>query len=104
MSTAVDQELLWLVVGVLFVLIVGSVAGAILARRATGASARATVANLNDRIRAWWVMAAVLAIAAQPLRSAECSQPQPRSRSRPRISCVYARPPRRELDSSNRLE
>jgi phosphatidate cytidylyltransferase len=63
MSAAMDQELIWLVAGVLAVLIVGSVIGVILGRRATSEAARATVANLNDRIRAWWVMAAVLAMA-----------------------------------------
>jgi phosphatidate cytidylyltransferase len=63
MSATFDRELLWLVAGVVAVLIAGSIIGAILARRVTGESARATVANLNDRIRAWWVMAAVLAIA-----------------------------------------
>jgi phosphatidate cytidylyltransferase len=63
MSAAVDRELLWLVAGVLAVLVAGSVIGAILAQRVTDEGARATVANLNDRIRAWWVMAAVLAIA-----------------------------------------
>ena len=63
MSGTFDLELLWLVSGVVVVLIAGSVIGAVLARRVTGEPARATVANLNDRIRAWWIMAAVLAIA-----------------------------------------
>ena len=63
MSNARDPELIWLVAGVLGVLIFASVAGAILARRMTSDSARATVANLNDRIRSWWVMCAVFAIA-----------------------------------------
>jgi phosphatidate cytidylyltransferase len=58
-----DRELLWLVAGVLAVLAAASVAGAILARRVTSDTARATVANLNDRVRAWWVMCAVFAIA-----------------------------------------
>ena len=53
MSATFDRELLWLVAGVVAVLIAGSIIGAILARRVTGESARATVANLNDRIRAW---------------------------------------------------
>jgi phosphatidate cytidylyltransferase len=58
-----DRELLWLAAGVLAVLVAASVAGAILAQRLTSDSARATVANLNDRVRAWWVMCAVFAIA-----------------------------------------
>lgn len=63
MSGAIGQELLWLIGGVLALLIVASVIGAILARRVTGESGRATVANLNDRLRAWWVMCAVFAVA-----------------------------------------
>jgi phosphatidate cytidylyltransferase len=63
MSGRVDQELLWLGGGVLVVLLVASVVGAIVARRVTSDSARTTVGNLNDRIRAWWVMCAVFAVA-----------------------------------------
>ena len=63
MSDGIDRQVLWLGGGVLAVLVVASVAGAILARRVAGESARATVANLNARIRAWWVMSAVFAIA-----------------------------------------
>jgi phosphatidate cytidylyltransferase len=37
--------------------------GFVLARRATNENARATVANLNDRIKAWWAMVAVFAVA-----------------------------------------
>ena len=52
-----------LVAGVLALLIVASVAGWILGRRVTSASGRATVANINARIRAWWVMAGLFVIA-----------------------------------------
>jgi phosphatidate cytidylyltransferase len=45
------------------VLIVATVVGEVLARRAGSDSARATIVNLNDRVRAWWVMCAVLALA-----------------------------------------
>jgi phosphatidate cytidylyltransferase len=38
-----------------------SLAGAILARKATSESAVATVVNLNDRIKAWWMMVAIFA-------------------------------------------
>ena len=41
----------------------GSVAGWILDRRVTSASGRATVANINARIRAWWVMALLFLVA-----------------------------------------
>ena len=52
-----------LMMGVVALLIVGTLVGAVLSRRATSEAARATVANLNARIRAWWVMVAVFAIA-----------------------------------------
>src|SRR5215204_323614 len=63
MSDVLDREFLWLLGGVLGVLVVASIAGALLARRVTSDSGRATIANLNARIRAWWVMSAVFAIA-----------------------------------------
>ena len=63
MSDELDRELLWLVGGVLGVLVVASIVGAVLARSVTSDAGRATVANLNDRIRAWWVMSAVFAMA-----------------------------------------
>jgi phosphatidate cytidylyltransferase len=58
-----DRELLWIIGGVFVVLAVATLVGAVLARRTASDAARATVANLNDRIRAWWVMAAILALA-----------------------------------------
>ncbi|MDQ4099733.1 MAG: phosphatidate cytidylyltransferase [Chloroflexota bacterium] len=63
MSDGIDREVLWLVGGVLGVLVVASVAAAILTRRVTSESGRAVVANLSARIRAWWVMCAVFAVA-----------------------------------------
>jgi phosphatidate cytidylyltransferase len=57
-----DRELLWTFGGVLGLLLVASVAGAILSRTARSESGRATVANMNSRIRAWWLMAAVFAL------------------------------------------
>ena len=59
----VDRELLWIIGGVFVVLAVATLVGAVLAQRTASDAARATVANLNDRIRAWWVMAAILALA-----------------------------------------
>lgn len=44
---------------VLGILLVASLLGALLARRTQTESARQTVANLNARIRSWWVMSAV---------------------------------------------
>jgi phosphatidate cytidylyltransferase len=63
MSATVDLELLWLVAGVLVLLVVASILGAVLTRRVTSDAGRATIANLNARIRAWWVMSAVFALA-----------------------------------------
>ncbi len=63
MNISIDREMLWLLGGVLAILAVASIAGAILARRVTSDAGRATVANLNDRIRAWWVMCAVITLA-----------------------------------------
>jgi phosphatidate cytidylyltransferase len=42
------------------VLIVASVIGAILQNKAASESAKSTVANLNARVKSWWVMALVL--------------------------------------------
>lgn len=54
-----DSDMKLLFGTVLGILLVASVLGAILARRARTESARQTVANLNARIRSWWVMSAV---------------------------------------------
>jgi phosphatidate cytidylyltransferase len=59
----VDPSLLMLMGGVLAALIVGSIVGFILARTVNGEAGRATVANLNARLRAWWVMVIVFGIA-----------------------------------------
>jgi phosphatidate cytidylyltransferase len=54
---------LYLFVGVLALLIVASFIGAVLERTAKSEKARATVTNLNARIKAWWVMVMVFAVA-----------------------------------------
>ena len=53
----------WLIGGVVALLLVASAIGFILSRRITSDSGRDTVRNLNARIKAWWVMVAVFAIA-----------------------------------------
>jgi phosphatidate cytidylyltransferase len=58
-----DTALVALVAGVLALLVCASVAVWILGRRVTTASGRATVDNINARIRAWWVMAVIFLIA-----------------------------------------
>jgi phosphatidate cytidylyltransferase len=57
-----DRELLLTFGGVLGLLVVASIVGAVLARVVKSESGRATVANMNARIRAWWLMAAVFAV------------------------------------------
>jgi phosphatidate cytidylyltransferase len=52
-----------LVGGVLGLLVVASIIGFGLSRTAKGDRSRATVANLNARIRAWWVMVAMFGVA-----------------------------------------
>ena len=58
-----DRALVGLVGGVLALLVVASIAGWILGRRVTSDKGRATVDNINARIRAWWIMALIFVIA-----------------------------------------
>jgi phosphatidate cytidylyltransferase len=58
-----DAALLSLIVGVLTLLVLASVVGWLLSRRVTSGPGRATVENINARIRAWWVMAVLFMIA-----------------------------------------
>ncbi len=53
----------WLLGGVLAALVVASLVGYGLARRPLTEGGRATVDNLNARIRAWWAMVVVFALA-----------------------------------------
>lgn len=55
------HKALWLFGGLVALLATASLIGALLARRSQGANS--VVENLNDRVNAWWVMVAVLAIA-----------------------------------------
>jgi phosphatidate cytidylyltransferase len=58
-----SETMLRLVGGVVALLVVASIVGFILSRTAKSDGARATVKNLNARIRAWWVMVFVFGIA-----------------------------------------
>src|SRR6266508_210962 len=58
--TSIYGEMTWLLGGVLAVLIVATAVGQALRRRACSDHGQARVANLNARIRAWWVMCALL--------------------------------------------
>jgi phosphatidate cytidylyltransferase len=59
----VDPELFQLGAGVLALLLIASVSGALLAWRVRSESGRVTIANLNARTRAWWVMAGIFSAA-----------------------------------------
>ena len=55
----INQQLTYLFAGVIALLVVASIVGFALARRASTQSSREVVSNLNARIRSWWVMCAV---------------------------------------------
>lgn len=59
---ALDRELGWLLGGVLTLLAVASLVGWILRRRVGDGPKASTIANLNARVRAWWVMSGVFAL------------------------------------------
>jgi phosphatidate cytidylyltransferase len=63
MNLPIDKRTLWLVGGVIALLLVASAIGFILSRTVRGDGAKATIANLNARIRAWWVMVLVFTFA-----------------------------------------
>ncbi|MEW5962765.1 MAG: phosphatidate cytidylyltransferase [Pseudomonadota bacterium] len=58
-----EHDAIRLFAGAFAVLVVASLAGAVLQRRTGGGDGSATVANLVARINAWWVMIGVLALA-----------------------------------------
>jgi phosphatidate cytidylyltransferase len=60
---SIEPMMLWLYAGVLSLLLVASLVGFVLARRVASDKARETVRNLNARIKAWWVMVLVFALA-----------------------------------------
>ena len=62
MKFAVDRQLLWAFGGVLALLALSSLIGAVLKFTIRSPAAQATISNLNARIRAWWVMSAVFAM------------------------------------------
>ena len=57
------QELLWLFGGVLGLLVVATGTTLVLRQWVTGGALQATMTNLSARVRAWWVMCAVFAVA-----------------------------------------
>ncbi len=63
MSLKFDKQTWWLVGGVLALLAVSSLLGWLLSWRVSSDPGKATVQNLNARIRAWWMMVAVFGLA-----------------------------------------
>ena len=61
---SLPTESWWLLAGIGGVLVTGSLVGGVLARTVRDERRRLGVANLNDRMRAWWVMVAVFVTAA----------------------------------------
>ena len=59
----VDRQLLGVLFGVLALLVLASIVGALLSARVKSDAQRAVIANLNARTRAWWIMVALLATA-----------------------------------------
>jgi phosphatidate cytidylyltransferase len=58
-----DPDLTRLLLIVLGLLAVGSIAGQALRRAVHTEAGRATVANINERMRAWWMMSAIFTVA-----------------------------------------
>jgi phosphatidate cytidylyltransferase len=58
-----DTKLVWLYGGVLVLLLISTLIGNILKSRHRGDASRTTIDNLNARIRAWWKMSAIFAVA-----------------------------------------
>jgi phosphatidate cytidylyltransferase len=63
MTIAIDSETIQLFSGVLALLVVASLVGFVLHLRMKDGPAKATIQNLNARIRAWWFMCAVFGVA-----------------------------------------
>ena len=59
----IPREFLWLFGSLMGLLGVASLIGALLARGRNDEKKAASIANLNARINAWWVMVAILAVA-----------------------------------------
>jgi phosphatidate cytidylyltransferase len=60
MTTA--STFFWLIGGIIVILCVASIVGWILARRVKSDQQRSVVANLNQRLQAWWIIVALCAV------------------------------------------
>jgi len=63
MNIFVDRQMIWLLSGVLGILVFASVIGFLLGRTAGSDAKRVVIDNLNARIRSWWIMCAIFAVA-----------------------------------------
>ncbi|HVL96538.1 MAG TPA: phosphatidate cytidylyltransferase [Solirubrobacteraceae bacterium] len=63
MNAFENPDLVRLLGGMVALLAIGTIAGQVLRRTARSESGQATVRNINDRMRAWWIMAAVFTVA-----------------------------------------
>jgi phosphatidate cytidylyltransferase len=59
---SMQQKFYWLFGGILTLLTIASLIGWILQRRAQRRGGSDTIENLNARVRAWWVMVAIIAV------------------------------------------
>jgi phosphatidate cytidylyltransferase len=58
-----QEKFYWLIGGIACLLVVASLIGLILRRRANGEGALGVIDNLNARVRAWWAMVAIFTAA-----------------------------------------
>jgi phosphatidate cytidylyltransferase len=63
MNVLWDQQIIALLSGIVGLLVLGSAVGLVLNRRVQTEAGHLVVANLNARVRAWWVMTAVFVAA-----------------------------------------
>ena len=63
MTLTLDRQIFWLVEGVVAVLVAASLVGFFLSRRVRSEGGKAIVENLNARIRSWWIMIGIFALA-----------------------------------------
>ena len=58
-----QDKFFWLIGGIIVILLIASIAGWFLGRRVQSEAGRVVIDNLKARVRAWWVMIAVFAVA-----------------------------------------
>jgi phosphatidate cytidylyltransferase len=63
MNMTVTEKSYWLIGGVVGVLLIASIIGWLLSLKVKSENGRTVVENLNQRVRAWWTMIAILVIA-----------------------------------------